>query len=144
MDIKGFIEWVGHDLGSATATVFPYLVVGAFGLYLLYLVVGYLRASQVGVPSESHVSGSLPATALPMLPSASDSAGPTPASGFPRGVPYCPTDQLAFGPGAQICPRCEGDLLVDCANCGTTIRAADPSCFHCGTRQPLARFTDDD
>ena len=144
MDIKGFIEWVGHDLGSATATVFPYLVVGAFGLYLLYLVVGYLRASQVGVSSESPGSESLPATAVPMLPVGTGTPGGTPASGFPRGVPYCPTDQLAYAPGAQICPRCEGDLLVDCANCGTTIRAADPSCFHCGTRHPLARVSDDD
>ncbi|MGZ6214487.1 MAG: hypothetical protein ACXWMG_06020 [Candidatus Limnocylindria bacterium] len=136
MDIKGFIEWVGHDLGSATATVFPYVLVGIMGLYLLYLVVGYLRATQVGLSMESH-----PAGAGPILPPPSPGAAP---SGFGRGVPYCPTDQLAYAAGVQFCPRCEGDLLVDCANCGTTIRAADPSCFHCGTRDPLARVSAED
>ena len=40
MNIKGFIEWIGHDLGSATATVFPYLLFGLVGLYVLYLLVG--------------------------------------------------------------------------------------------------------
>ena len=49
MNIKGFIEWIGHDLGSATATVFPYLLFGLVGLYVLYLLIGYLRVSQVGV-----------------------------------------------------------------------------------------------
>lgn len=143
MDIKGFIEWVGHDLGSATATVFPYLVAGAFGLYLLYLVVGYVRASQIGVSTESHATESLTGNAVPLLSPATGTPWAAPASGFPRGVPYCPTDQLAYAPGGQICPRCEGDLMVDCANCGTTIRAADPSCFHCGTRHPLARVSDE-
>jgi hypothetical protein len=137
MDIKGFIEWVGHDSGSAVATVFPYLLVGIMGLYLLYLVVGYLRASQVGLATESRT-----AAPVAMLPgSASPDAS---SSGFERGIPYCPTDHLAYAPGAQYCPRCEGDLLVDCANCGTTIRAADPSCFHCGTHEPLARASAED
>jgi hypothetical protein len=136
MDIKGFIEWVGHDSGSAVATVFPYLLVGIVGLYLLSLVVGYLRASQVGLATEHE-----PASAVPLLPA---SAAPGASSGFPRGVPYCPTDNLAYTAGALFCPRCEGDLLVDCANCGTTIRAADPSCFHCGTHQTLARVSDED
>ncbi len=49
MNIKGFIEWIGHDLGSATATVFPYLLFGLVGLYVLYLLIGYLRVSQVGL-----------------------------------------------------------------------------------------------
>jgi hypothetical protein len=136
MDIKGFIEWVGHSSGSAFATVFPYLLVGIVGLYLLYLVVGYLRATQVGVPAETQ-----PAGTVPMLPA--PAANPS-TSGFGRGIPYCPTDHLAYPAGAQFCPRCEGDLLVDCANCGTTIRAADPSCFHCGTHDTLARVSVDD
>jgi hypothetical protein len=147
MDIKGFIEWVGHDAGSATATIFPYLLVGIVGLYVLWLVIGYLRATQVGFAADGE---SLP-RALP-LPGPSQetasvaSAGATavPALAIPRGVPYCPTDQLQFPAGSVICPRCEGDLLVSCANCGTTIRAADDSCFHCGTRQFLASVSTED
>lgn len=133
MDIKGFIEWVGHDAGSATATVFPYLLVGIVGLYLLWLVIGYLRVSQVGFAGEGEAMPR--ALALPANSESEPSAALTVAA--PRGVPYCPTDHLQFPAGAVICPRCEGDLLVACANCGTTIRAADDSCFHCGTRQFL-------
>src|SRR5437016_5596698 len=62
----------------------------------------------------------------------------------PRGAAYCPTDALQFPPTARFCPICEGDLMVDCANCGTTIRAADDSCYHCGTREIFARVSADD
>ena len=149
MDIKGFIEWVGHDAGSATATVFPYLLVGVMGLYLLYLVVGYLRASQVGLGAEREHATATPLLAAPApAPGIAEKGAPDTAqhggASIPRGIPYCPTDRLTFPPGAQFCPRCEGDLLVSCDNCGTTIRAADPSCFHCGTDHPLARVSDDD
>ncbi len=128
MDIKAFIEWIGHDSGSAIATIFPYLLVGLVALYLLWLVVGYLRVSQVGVSAEA-------SSASPALPLPAPAEGP---ATWPRGVPYCPTDRLAFSAGARVCPRCEGDLSVDCANCGTTILAADDSCYHCGARQTLA------
>jgi hypothetical protein len=134
MDIKGFIEWIGHDSGSAFATVFPYLLAGAALLYVLLLIVGYLRVSQVGVGAESHSSAS-PA----QLPATAEGAATA-----PRGVPYCPTDNLLFDAGARICPRCEGDLLVHCANCGTTIQASDESCYHCGTRDTLLRVSDED
>jgi hypothetical protein len=136
MDIKGFIEWIGHDSGSAFATIFPYLLVGVALLYVLLLLVGYLRVSQVGVGAESHL-GAGPAPLA--LPSSADSAVDA-----HRGVPYCPTDTLLFEPGALICPRCEGDLLVHCANCGTTIQASDESCYHCGTRDTLQRVSDED
>jgi Double zinc ribbon len=128
MDIKGFIEWIGHDSGSAVATIFPYLLVGLVGLYVLWLVVGYLRVSQVGAAPEGHAAPS----AVP-LPAAADGA-----MARPRGVPYCPVDHLQFPADAQFCPRCEGDLSIDCPNCGTTIQAADESCFHCGTHQVRA------
>ena len=136
MNIKGFIEWIGHDLGSATATVFPYLLFGLVGLYVLYLVLGYLRVSQVGVAAERHPE---PVLALPPPP-----AGEAHGLAAPRGLAYCPTDRLQFPPTARFCPICEGDLMVDCANCGTTIRAADDSCYHCGTREIFARVSADD
>jgi hypothetical protein len=140
MNIKGFIEWIGHDLGSATATVFPYLLFGLVGLYVLYLILGYLRVSQVGIESEA---GPEPVLRLP----SSDTPAPAGAAyglSAPRGIAYCPTDALQFPSTARFCPICEGDLLVDCANCGTTIRAADDSCYHCGTRQIFAREASDD
>jgi hypothetical protein len=140
MDIKGFIEWVGHDAGSATATIFPYLLVGVVGLYVLWLVIGYLRVSQVGFAAESEA---LP-RALPLPGPAETGQSTALTIAAPRGVPYCPTDHLQFPAGVVICPRCEGDLLVSCANCGTTIRAADDSCFHCGTRQFLTRVSSED
>lgn len=135
MNIKGFIEWIGHDLGSATATVFPYLLFGLVGLYVLYLLIGYLRVSQVGIEAERRPE---PVLALPQP------TGQTQALSAPRGVAYCPTDALQFPPTARFCPVCEGDLLVNCANCGTTIRAADDSCYHCGSRQIFARASNED
>jgi hypothetical protein len=136
MDIKGFIEWIGHDSGSAFATIFPYLLVGVALLYVLLLVVGYLRVSQVGVGGDAHVSAAPTPLALP----SSTQSGVD----VTRGVPYCPTDNLLFQAGDLICPRCEGDLLVHCANCGTTIQASDDSCYHCGTRDTLQRVSDED
>ena len=82
MNIKGFIEWIGHDLGSATATVFPYLLFGLVGLYVLYLILGYLRVSQVGIESEA---GPEPVLRLP----SSDTPAPAGAAyglSAPRGA----------------------------------------------------------
>jgi hypothetical protein len=141
MNIKGFIEWIGHDLGSATATVFPYLLFGLVGLYVLYLLIGYLRVSQVGIAAERHAE---PVLALPPPKAPAGEATETRALAAPRGVAYCPTDALQFPPTARFCPVCEGDVMVDCANCGTTIRAADGSCYHCGTRQIFALASDED
>jgi len=56
----------------------------------------------------------------------------------PRGVAYCPNNGLRYPAGARFCTQCEADLLVSCANCGATIRAADESCYRCGTHATLA------
>ncbi len=126
MDIKAWIEWIGNDSGTTLATIFPYLLLGLAGLYVLWLIVGYLRVSQVGIqaPGGEH------AVQLQRAPDGVLEA--------PRGVPYCPTDGLQFPAGARFCPVCESDLMVDCANCGTTIRAADESCYRCGTRRAVS------
>ena len=145
MDIKGFIEWIGHDLGSATATVFPYVLFGVVGLYVLYLILGYLRVSQVGIEAEAPPEPVLKLAATGAPTAAGESlAGESYGLSAPRGVAYCPTDALQFPATARFCPICDGDLMVDCANCGTTIRAADESCYHCGTREIFARLSDDD
>ena len=126
MDVKSWIEWLGNDSGTTLATVFPYLLIGLAGLYVLWLVLGYLRVSQVGIEANA---SSQPAVRLQRAPDGAFEA--------PRGVPYCPTDALQFAAEARICPVCESDLLVDCANCGATIHAADERCYRCGTRTPI-------
>lgn len=132
MDVKAWIEWIGNDGGTTLATVFPYLLLGLAGLYVLWLVLGYLRVSQVGIQAES---ATLPAVQLPRAPDGAVDA--------PRGVPYCPNDSLRYPPGARFCTQCEADLLVSCANCGATIRAADESCYRCGTHATLAAAPSD-
>jgi hypothetical protein len=125
--IRTVVDFIATGLGGLTATLAPYAFIGLLGLYLLWLVIGYLRVSQVGIQAEAVT---LPAV---QLPRASDGAIEA-----PRGVPYCPNDGLRYPAGARFCTQCEADLLVSCANCGATIRAADESCYRCGTRATLA------
>ena len=125
--IGDIIDFIATGLGGLTATLTPYAFIGLVGLYLLWVVIGYLRVSQVGVQAE--------ATTLPtlQLPRAADGA-----IDVPRGVAYCPNDGLQYPGHARFCTKCEADLLVSCANCGATIRAADESCYRCGTHATLA------
>jgi hypothetical protein len=120
--IRDAIEWFASEGGSALASLFPLAMVGLLGLYLLWLVIGYLRVSQVGL-HELQAAGQVAA-----LPPGAD------AGERPRGVPYCAADALAFPPGARFCSQCEQDLSLDCTNCGATLTAADASCYRCGTR----------
>ena len=129
--IRDIIEFIASGLGGLGATLAPYGFIGLVGLYLLWLVIGYLRVSQVGIQAEA---ATLPAL---QLPRASD--GPMEA---PKGVPYCPIDGLRYPAGARFCTQCEADLSLSCANCGVTIRAADESCYRCGTRATLATASD--
>jgi hypothetical protein len=78
MDIKGIIEWLATDSATTLITIFPYLLVGVVGLYLLWMVIGYLRVSQVGI--EPQVGSGSPA--LPMQASAGGGIE------LPRGVPF--------------------------------------------------------
>ena len=129
--IRDLIEFVATGLGGLTATLLPYSFIGLVGLYLLWLIIGYLRVSQVGIHAEA---AALPAAPLPRT---EDGGLAT-----PRGVPYCPNDGLRYPAGARFCTQCEADLLVSCANCGATIRAADESCYRCGTHATLAAASD--
>lgn len=125
------IDFVATGLGEFAAALAPYGFIGLVGLYLLWLVIGYLRVSQVGIDAES---ATLPALPLPRAPDGAVEA--------PRGAPYCPNDGLRYPAGARFCTQCEADLLVSCANCGATIRAADESCYRCGTHATLAIASD--
>ena len=118
--IRDVADWVATGWGDRLGIFFPIVLVGLVGLYLLWLVVGYLRVSQVGIADKA--SGQ-PAVALP-------SGG----TEHPRGLPYCAVDQLQFPIGARFCTKCERDLSLDCTNCGATLSAGEASCYQCGTR----------
>jgi hypothetical protein len=124
--IRRAIEWIADDSGPFIFSIFPLLLVGLAAIWMLWLIIGYLRVSQVGIEADS-----APVPALP-LPRAADGAIEA-----PRGVPYCPVDGLQYPRGARFCSQDESDLLVRCANCATTIRAADESCYRCGTRDTM-------
>jgi hypothetical protein len=128
--IRDLIEWFADDIAGAIATLLPYMLLGLSALYVAWLVIGYLRVSQVSINAESVVQ---PTLRLPRSPDGAIEA--------PRGVPYCPVDGLQYPPGARFCTHCEADLAVSCANCGATIRAADESCYRCGTRATMVATT---
>lgn len=125
--IRNAIEFLANDMGGVAATLFPFAALGLVGLYLLWVVIGWLRVSQVAVNAE--------AVTLPTLQLPRSEDGALEA---PRGVPYCPVDGIQYPAGASYCTLCEADLAVACANCAATIRAADESCYRCGTRETLA------
>jgi hypothetical protein len=124
--IRDFIEWMSSETLSAFATIFPYLLLGLVGLYLLWLLIGYLRVSQVAV---NDARTAQPVVALP--PAVEGDAEALPR---PRGVPYCAVDGLQYPRDARFCTKCERDLQIDCTNCGATVSASDTSCYRCGTR----------
>lgn len=121
--IRDAIEWVGNEAGAFIFTLGPYVLVGLVGLYVLWLLVGYLRVSQVGL-GESR--GTQMAVTLP-------SADGQPASAPAAGTPYCAFDGLQYPVGARFCAVCERDLRLDCSNCGATVSASEASCYRCGT-----------
>jgi hypothetical protein len=121
--IKEFIEFLAEDLAQIGATLFPWAALGLVGLYVLWLVIGYLRVSQVGL-----AEGVSPQPVHALPPAAEDSGVER-----PRGVPYCAVDNLQYPAGATFCTVCERDLLIDCVNCGATLAAGEASCYRCGT-----------
>jgi hypothetical protein len=121
--IKDFVEFLAEDLAQIGATLAPFALVGLLGLYVLWLVIGYLRVSQAGIERQA-----IPVAALP--PAAEDEDA---AVGRPRGLPYCSFDGLQYPLGATFCATCERDLLLDCTNCDATLAASDASCYRCGT-----------
>jgi len=125
--LRDLADWATTDWGNRLGLFFPIVVAGILGLYLLWLVIGYLRVSQVGIAERR--SGEQVA-ALPR--STEGVLAP------PRGLPYCPVDDLQYPAGARFCTVCERDLSLDCTNCGATLRAGDASCYRCGTRTGAA------
>jgi hypothetical protein len=124
--IRDVADWLATGWGDRLGLFFPLAILGLLGLYVLWLVIGYLRVSQVGIGERST---SEPVAALPSSASEAD---------HPRGVPYCAFDQLQYPAGARFCTACERDLFLDCTNCGATLSAGDASCYRCGTRTGVA------
>lgn len=122
MDLKGLIESLATGWAERLTILIPLALVGALGLYVAWLLIGYLRASQSGIEAEAVVGEA----------TAPDPAAPVTLR---AGTPYCLVDGLVHPAGAVYCVRCEADLARDCATCGTTIRASDAVCYSCGTRQ---------
>jgi hypothetical protein len=129
--IKDFVEFLAEDLAQIGATLAPFALLGLLGLYVLWLVIGYLRVSQVGLSE-----GRAPRQVLEL-----PSSGGATAAEAPRGVPYCSFDALMFPLGATFCTVCERDLLLECVNCGATLAASDASCYRCGTATGAAETT---
>ncbi len=126
--IRDIGDWLTTGWGDRLGFLFPIAVIGLLGLYLLWLLIGYLRVSQVGLEERRAAGAAIP------LPEAPAGALPT----APRGVPYCAFDGLQYPIGARFCTSCERDLSLECTNCGATLSAGDPSCYRCGTRSGTA------
>jgi hypothetical protein len=125
MDLKGLIESLATGWAERLTILVPLALIGLVGLYVVYLLIGYLHASNRGIEAEA-VSGE---AVIPDAGAAGTALAPA------RGTPYCLVDGLVHPAGAVYCARCEADLARDCPTCGTTIRAADAVCYQCGTRQ---------
>ena len=126
--IVNLIEWFANDAGEAAATLFPYGMAGLVLLYAAWVVVGYLRVSRVEATEGALIAGRAERV----------QRAPDGVLEVERGVPFCEHCGLRYPAGALFCARCEGDLVLDCANCGTRIRASDDACLRCGTRQTTA------
>jgi hypothetical protein len=124
--IRDVADWIASGWGDRLGLFFPIAAIGLVGLYVLWLVIGYLRVSQVGLADSAG-----PREAV-QLPPATDGVE------RPRGVPYCAFDGLQYPAGARFCTSCERDLVLDCVNCGATLSAGDASCYRCGTRTGAA------
>ena len=127
--IRDFTDWIATGWGDRLGVLFPLALIGLLGLYVLWLVIGWLRVSQVAI-REQH----LPQQAVALPPVGDAEALPQ----SPRGVPYCAFDGLQYPLGARFCAQCERDLSLDCTNCGATLHAGDASCYRCGTRTGVA------
>jgi hypothetical protein len=122
MDLKGLIESLATGWAERLTILVPLALVGLLGLYVAWLLIGYLRASQAGIEADAIVG---------------EAYAPEPEAppALAAGTPYCPVDGLVHPAGAVYCVRCEADLARDCRACGTSIRAVDALCFHCGAAQ---------
>ena len=126
--IKNFIEWIAEDSAGALSGFFPLALMGLLLLYTAWLVIGYLRVSQVGREDELLLAGRAERVAR----------APDGVVEVEPGVPYCEHCALRYPSGALFCVRCEGELTVGCTSCGARLRPTDDVCLTCHTPQRAA------
>ena len=135
--LRDVTNWIAADSLNFLAGIFPLLMLGLLGLYLLWLLVGYLRVSQVGIHDgrEARQVVELPSRQAPQGEATGTdlTVADAPALEAASGAPYCPVDGLSYPVGATFCTKCERDLILDCSNCGATVNAGSASCYRCGT-----------
>ena len=81
--VHDIADWIASGWGDRLGLFFPIVAIGLVGLYVLWLVIGYLRVSQVGLGDSG---GPREAVALPPASEGVER---------PRGVPYCAFDVIA-------------------------------------------------
>ena len=130
--LRDVTNWIAADSLNFVAGIFPLLMLGLLGLYLLWLLIGYLRVSQVGIHDGREPQR---VVALPNRGGTAEDGGAeeVPALETTAGAPYCAFDGLRYPPAATFCTQCERDLVLDCVSCGATITATSASCYRCGT-----------
>ena len=89
MDLKELIESLATGWGERLTILVPLALVAAVGLYMLYLLIGYLRASNTGIEAEAVVGE--------VIPRETETPGALPA-----GAPFCPVDGLVHPPGVGL------------------------------------------
>src|SRR5688572_19607697 len=98
--IRDIADWIATGWGDRLAILFPLAIFGLLGLFTLWLIIGYLRVSQVGI-NEARANETVAA-----LPAGTDELD------HPRGVPFCTYDGLQYPIGARYCAACERDLVI--------------------------------
>jgi hypothetical protein len=136
--LRDVTNWIAADSLNFLAGIFPLLMLGLLGLYLLWLVLGYLRVSQVGIHDGREGRRVVALSSAGQASGGESSAIEAPALETARGAPYCPVDGLRYPLGATFCTKCERDLVLDCSNCGATLNASSASCYRCGTPTGVA------
>ena len=124
--IRQLIEWIADDSAGFVATVLPYGLLGLAALYVAWLVIGYLRVSQVGINAESVVQP----TSACHAPGRRDRGGARDPL-LPGGWPAVPARRpvlhpLRGGPGGEL-----RELRLHHPRRGE-------SCYRCGTRTFMA------
>jgi len=119
------------DWGTVIAALPILLVILLLGPVLTIVALGWV-ASTV-----RRRRGRVRLATVEVSPVARDAFG---APAIPANVPYCPRDELTYGPRVTRCTVCGDELVVRCPVDGTVRPAARQVCASCGTRYVLGEL----